>query len=154
MDTEKESMEQGMCMRVELSRKWIGIKGLVCGATMMILSLPLALYNVYLWIGVEAFAVLSGLVAFLHQRRERGVYTFYTDRITVEGRFDEDEEATVYNDLTLEDLRFSQGPVEKLLDVGKLRIRHGEASLYGISQFAKVRDFLEKHYRKKDGNEQ
>jgi hypothetical protein len=48
-------------LRVELSRRWIAVKGLVCGITMMVLSLPLAFYNIFLWIGIEVLALLCGL---------------------------------------------------------------------------------------------
>ena len=139
-------------LRVELSRRWILAKGLVCGLTLMLVSLPLAFFNVVLWLIIELFCIGCGFVVFLRQRKQRGVYIFYPDRISVEGDAEEAEVA-LYDRLTAEDLRLLQGPVERLVNVGKICIRDGEATLYGVSQFDQVRAYVEKNYAKKEGDQ-
>jgi hypothetical protein len=133
-------------LRVELSRRWIAVKGLVCGITMMVLSLPLAFYNIFLWIGIEVLALLCGLAVFLSQRRERGVYIFAPDGITVEGTVIDNEDKRIYPVTCRADLRLAQGPVERLLNVGIVRVVKDGVSLYGVSDFSLVRDYVENNY--------
>jgi hypothetical protein len=133
-------------LRVELSRRWIAVKGLVCGITMMVLSLPLAFYNIFLWIGIEVLALLCGLAVFLSQRRERGVYIFAPDGITVEGTVIDNEDKRIYPVTCRADLRLAQGPVERLLNVGIVRVVKDGVSLYGVSDFSSVRDYVENNY--------
>lgn len=132
-------------LRVEMSWRWILIKGLVCGITMMLLSLPLAFFNIILWGIVELLCVGCGFAVFVKQRRQRGIYLFSPGCISIEGNEEEMEVAT-YGSLTSADLRLSQGPVERRINVGKIRIRDGEETLYGVSDFDRVRTYLATYY--------